>query len=181
MRSYIYKLSGLFLVFMAICLYCFAQEEAPKPKAADWLHNQNAGFWIKNPAGWDRSQEGLTGDLVEEMVSPKRDAFIEVYSAKLAGYMTSEMLANGWEESTRKKLKYLQKRISSEGINVPGASGILRVYQSDRKGDMLKTYSLYVYYNSRSFVVVGIFPEKSAADYEEAVKEAILSFRPVSP
>jgi len=179
------KLALIFFVFLIINSCAFAQEEAPKEQSnkeqSDWLHNQSNNFWIKKPLGWDRADKGLTGDLNEELVSPKRDAFIEVYAAKLAGYMTPEIMANSWEVSMKEKLKYLQKRISSEQIKVEGASGILRVYQSNRKEDVLKTYTLYVYQNGKTFVVVGIFPEKLAADYEAAVKEAVLSFRLVSP
>ncbi len=178
------KLGLIFFAFLIINSCVFAQEETPEatPKAqSDWLHNQNHSFWIKEPLGWERAEKGLTGDLAEEFISPKRDAFIEVYAAKLAGYMSVEIMANSWEESTRRKLKYLQRRISSEKINVEGANGILRIYQSDRKGDMLKTYTLYVYQNGRTFVIVGIFPEKLAVDYEAAVKESLSSFRLVSP
>jgi len=180
MLKNICKLAVLFFVFLIMNSNVLAQEETPKAQP-DWLQNQSHNFWIKKPLGWGRAEKGLTSDLAEEFVSSNHDAFIEVYAAKLAGYMTSEILANSWEESIRKKLKYLQKRISSEQINVEGANGILRAYQSDRKGDMLKTYALYVYQNGKTFVVVGIFPEKLALDYEAAIKESVLSFRLVSP
>jgi len=174
------KLVILFFLFLIISPAVFAQEIAAEEQS-DWLHNQSHNFWIKKPLAWDRTEKGLAGDLAEEFVGPKRDAFVEIYAAKLAGYMSSEILANSWEESTRKQLKYLQKRIYSEAVTVEGASGILRVYQSDRKGDVLKTYTLYIYQNGKTFVVVGIFPEKLAVDYEAVVKESVLSFRLVSP
>lgn len=180
MAKNICKLAILISAFLIMNYYVFAQGEAPKAQS-EWLHNQDHDFWVKKPVGWDRAEKGLTGDLAEELISPKRDAFVEIYAAKMPGYMTSELLANGWDESMGRKLKFLQKRISSEQVNVDGASGILRLYQSGRKGEMLKTYALYLYKGGKTFVAVGIFPESLAVDYEAAVKESVLSFRLVSP
>jgi hypothetical protein len=181
MLKNICKLAELFLVLVIMNAGALAQETAPETQP-DWLHNQGHNFWIKKPLGWERAEKGLEGDLVEELVSPKHDAFVEVYAAKLAEYMSSEMLANSWEESTRKQLKSPQKRISSEQVNIEGGSGgILRLYQSDRKENVLKTYTLYICQNGKTYVVVGIFPQQMASGYEAAVKEMVLSFRLIAP
>ena len=146
-----------------------------------WFRDEAFGCWLKPPLNWQKTQLKGTAAVSQRFSESQANAFIEFLARTEDPLLTSENVADAWETDTKKYLPYLEKRLSSESIEIAGAKGVLRSYEGKYYGTLLRAYVLYVAARSNMYVVAGVFVKEKAAVYEKMVKELVLTFRLIAP
>lgn len=164
----IHKHSAFFLILATIFLFSSAQ-----PGAA----YDNYDFWIQTPTDWTHKTEGLSEDLKKQVISPDRNAFIEIYAA--AGNNPGlQILADSMEQAIiQRGGVYFQDRIASRNIMQDNHPAIFREYSSYYNGNKLHAYGLFTYANGGAIVAIGVFAEPFAQQYQKIVHQSINSLR----
>ncbi|WP_319764374.1 hypothetical protein [Maridesulfovibrio sp.] len=134
-------------------------------------------FWIQTPTAWTQNTQGLSNDLKKQVISPDRNAFIEVYAAPgnnpglqtIADHMEKGILNRGGA--------YFQNRINSRNIMQDNHPAIFREYSSFYNGNRLHAYAIFTYANGGAVVAIGVFAESFAQQYQNLVYQSINSLR----
>lgn len=141
----------------------------------------NYDFWIQTPNGWMQNTQGLSADLKKQVLSPDKNAFIEVYAAEGAN-PGLQAIADGMERGILNRGGvYFQNRIASRQVDVDGHPAIFREYKSTYNGSRLHAYALYTYANKGAVVAIGVFAEQFASQYQDLVYRSVTSLRFTSP
>ena len=137
----------------------------------------DADFWIQTPNDWTENTEGLTNDLKKQVVSPDRNAFVEVYAAS-GNNPGLQTIADGMEKAILSRGGvYFQNRISSRNVMQDNHPAIFREYSSFYNGNKLHAYAIYAYAKGGAVVAIGVFAEDFAGKYQNLVYECINSLR----
>lgn len=134
-------------------------------------------FWIQTPNGWTHNTQGLSNDLKKQVISPDRNAFVEVYAAEGAN-PGLQAIADGMERGILNRGGvYFQNRISSRNVMVDGHPAIFREYNSNYNGNPLHAYAIYSYANRGAVVAIGVFAEQFTQQYQTLVYQSVTSLR----
>ncbi|WP_432734989.1 hypothetical protein [Maridesulfovibrio sp. FT414] len=134
-------------------------------------------FWIQTPNGWTENTQGLSNDLKKQVISPDRNAFIEVYAAR-GNNPGLQAIADGMEQGILNRGGvYFQNRLSSRNVQVDGHPGIFREYSSNYNGNRLHAYGLYTYARGGAVVAIGVYVEQLAGQYRNLVYNSVNSLR----
>ncbi|WP_320172242.1 hypothetical protein [Maridesulfovibrio sp.] len=137
----------------------------------------NYDFWIQTPTGWTTNTQGLSDDLKKQVISPDRNAFVEVYAAK-GNNPGLQRIADGMEQGILNRGGvYFQNRISSRNVQADGHPAIFREYSSTYNGSRLHAYGLYTYANGGAVVAIGVYAEQFAGQYRNLVYNSVTSLR----
>ncbi len=141
----------------------------------------NYDFWIQTPNGWTQNTQGLSNDLKKQVISPDRNAFIEVYAAE-GSNPGLQRIADGMEQGILNRGGiYFQNRISSSNVMADGHPAIFREYNSNYNGNRLHAYALYTYANKGAVVAIGVFVQQFASQYQNPVYQSVTSLRFTPP
>ncbi|WP_421903223.1 hypothetical protein [Maridesulfovibrio sp.] len=164
----IHKHSFVFILLAAAILLCHAH---PATAYDDY------DFWIQTPTGWTHNTQGLSEDLKKQVISPDRNAFIEVYAA--AGNNPGlQTIADGMERGILQRGgAYFQNRITSRNVMQDNHPAIFREYSSYYNGNQLHAYAIFTYANGGAVVAIGVFAEALAHQYQNLVYQSINSLR----
>ncbi|TIH17149.1 hypothetical protein D0S45_08285 [Marinifilum sp. JC120] len=165
---HILKHSVSLVLLAMVLLLCNAQ-----PGAA----YDDYDFWIQTPTGWTHNTQGLSEDLKKQVISPDRNAFVEVYAA--AGNNPGlQAIADGMERGILQRGgAYFQNRIASRNIMQDNHPAIFREYSSYYNGNRLHAYAIFTYANGGAIVAIGVFAESFASQYQNLVRQSINSLR----
>ncbi|NDV27834.1 hypothetical protein [Desulfovibrio sp. JC010] len=137
----------------------------------------DADFWIQTPDNWNETTHGLSSDLKKQVISPDRNAMIEVYAAK-GNNPGLQVIADGMEEhGLNNGAAYFRNRISSKNIMQDNHPAIFREYSSNHEGNRLHAYAIFAYGNGGAVMAVGVFAEALSHQYQNIVYECIKSLR----
>lgn len=164
------KIKQAFLYFMLTVFFLLSA-----------VHNAaaygGADFWIQTPNEWTENTEGLSEDLKKQVISPDRNAFIEVYAAS-GNNPGLQAIADGMEQAILSRGgAYFQNRISSRNIMQDNHPAIFREYSSYYNGNRLHAYAIYAYAKGGAVVAIGVYAEALASSYQNLVYECLNSLR----
>ncbi|WP_320174404.1 hypothetical protein [Maridesulfovibrio sp.] len=165
---HIQKRSLIFILLAAFFILCYAR---PANAYDDY------DFWIQTPTGWTHNTQGLSEDLKKQVISPDRNAFIEVYAAS-GNNPGLQTIADGMEQGILQRGgAYFQNRIASRNIMQDNHPAIFREYSSYYNGNRLHAYAIFTYANGGAVVAIGVFVESLAHQYQNLVYQSINSLR----
>ncbi|MBP7056688.1 MAG: hypothetical protein KBB52_07530 [Candidatus Omnitrophica bacterium] len=161
-------------VSTSISSFAFYIQKAIAEEELIWINNAQFNFWIKKPMTWRRDEPNPANDLAERFLEPVRiDAFVEVYANNnMPANMSSDMLADALEQ---KGVSYLQQRVSSEPAYVSALPAVMRKYTSFYQNEPLIAYALSFYNQGKAVMVVGVFKQSMAYQFERLVRESMMS------
>lgn len=93
---------------------------AASSPAGEWFSAPEYNFRLPKPAGWQEIRDNLGKDLVCQLMSADRSAFVEVYAAR-GSYPGPVKLAEVWETIMRARgLPQVQKCLRDDAVLVGG-------------------------------------------------------------
>lgn len=139
-----------------------------------WINNIQFNFWVKKPVTWHRDPPNPANDLAERFREPVNvEAFVEIYANNnMPLNATSEMMANALEQ---KALPYLQQRLSSDQVYVSGVQATARRYTSVYQNIPLTTYTISYCNQGKAVMIVGVYRQSMAHQFDMLVKESVMS------
>lgn len=119
-------------------------------------------FQIRTPPGWKvvkDMKKSANGDLVWQIIEPKGNAFVEVYTAEIDNRGLNHF-ADGWEKHIRTNLPDdLKTRVCSLDIVIDGKPAVLRHYSGVSDSILSGSVILTAYRDSKVYFVLGMWRE----------------------
>jgi hypothetical protein len=149
-----------------------------------WRHNTDRGFWIAVPSIWSNKADQSEPYSVD-MQHPDRVEGVVVFVVDMNKTSKVKEYADAWELVLADKIFFMKDRLAvppkdHPGVGLAKTPGIMREYQGEISGAIVRSVAAYVVSKKRGFTVVG-YHFLGDAQGEKRIRAAVESFRLAAP
>lgn len=161
-------LSSLVLLLVLAAVWLIQPGQAWSASGNDYL--------LHAPQGWRDRTDGLSGDLIRQIIEPGQNAFIEVYSGS-GSNPGLECLADRWEiKALRTGLPYVTAFEGQSALNLTGGvPALVRRYSGANNNIPISSRVIFTHHRNRVYVVLGVWV-KEAAGLKDRVNGVLNGF-----